>query len=89
MIFESENTQQMVKSLNSQERSCFIEEYIGNPFAQDFDFEVRNCLVNNFCKQPYSGALVILLIEYFEELNSVKRKTAEGGNVIIVALGNN
>ena len=89
MIFDSENTQQMIKSLNSQERSCFIEEYIGNPFAKYFDNEVRNCLVNNFCKPPYSGALVILLIEYFEELNSVKRKTAGGDKVIIVALGHN
>lgn len=87
MIFDSENTQQMVKSLSSTERSCFIEEYIGNPFAQYFDHDVRNCLINNFCKQPYAGALVILLIEYFEELNSVKRKTAGGDKVIIVALG--
>lgn len=89
MIFDSENTQQMIKSLNSQERSCFIEEYIGNPFAKYFDYEVRNCLVSNFCKPPYAGALVILLIEYFEELNSVKRKTAGGDKVIIVALGHN
>jgi hypothetical protein len=79
----------MIKSLNSQERSSFIEEYIGNPFSQYFDSDVRKCLINNFCKPPYAGTLVILLIEYFEELTSVKRKTAGGDKVIIVALGHN
>lgn len=56
----------MVKCLSSQERSCFIEEYIGHPFSKNFDFNVRKCLLENLCQEPYAGSLVILLLEYFE-----------------------
>lgn len=69
----------MVKCLSSFERSTFIEEYIGHPFAKDFDVEVRKCLIENLCEEPYAGSLLILLIEYFEELHSIKRKTKEFG----------
>lgn len=79
MIFSSEVTQQMVKCLNSYERSSFITEYICNPFAKDVNHGLRQCLVTNLCKEPYAGSLLVLLIEYFDELHSTKRRTkAEG-----------
>ena len=77
----------MVKCLNSYERSSFIEEYIGHPFSKNFDYNVRQCLVTNLCKEPYAGSLLILLIEYFDELHSTKRKTKQGDRELIVALG--
>jgi hypothetical protein len=79
MIFESEVTKQMVKCLSSNERSNFIEEYIGHPFQKSFDAKVRNCLLENLCQEPYAGALIILLLEYFEQLHSIKRKNATSG----------
>ena len=68
MIFESEVTHQIVKSMASKDRANFIEEYIGQPFYKDFDPEVRKCLIENFTQQPYAGSFLIILIEKFEEL---------------------
>lgn len=85
-IFRSEVTQQMVKCLNSQERSCFVEQYIGHPFSKNFDYNTRECLLNNLCAEPYAGSLLVLLIEYFDELHSIQRKTKKEGQEIIVAL---
>jgi len=77
----------MVKCLNSLERSCFIEDYIGTPFSKDFDFDTRKCLLTNLGQEPYAGSLLVLLIEYFDELHSIKRKTSLDSKEIIVALG--
>lgn len=88
MIFESEVTHQIVKSLTSNERSNFIEEYVGQPFSKEFDFEIRKCLLGNFSQKPYAGSLLILMIEYFDELHSVKKKFSAGGEEsIVMALG--
>lgn len=87
LIFQSEVTQQMVKCLNSYERSSFIEEFIGHPFSKNFDYDLRQCLVTNLSKEPYAGSLIILLVEYFDELHSIKRKTKQDGEEIIIALG--
>jgi uncharacterized membrane protein len=86
LIFESEVTQQMVKCLSSQERSCFVEQYIGHPFSKTFDVSTRECIVKNLCNEPYAGSLLILLIEYFDQLLSMQRKTVIVGQEIIVAL---
>lgn len=87
MLFSNEVTQQMVKCLNSYERSSFITEFIGNPFSKNFDYNLRQCLVTNLCNGPYAGSLLVLLIEYFDELRSTKRRTKIEGTEIIVALG--
>ena len=79
----------MVKCLNSMERSCFVEEYIGNPFSKDFSPDMREILVQNLCKETYAGSLIILLIEYFDELHSTARKMGQEGQDIVVALGAN
>ena len=80
-------TQQMVKCLNSFERSSFIVNYIGNPFSKRMPLSMRQCLVTHLCKEPYAGSLLVLLIEYFDELHSTKRKTKTEGQEVILALG--
>lgn len=77
----------MVKCLNSHERSTFIEHFIGNPFSKNFDYNVRECLIKNLCQEPYAGSLLVLLIEYFDELHSISRKTKRDGQELIIALG--
>ena len=48
-IFKSGVTKQMVLNLTSDDRSCFIENFIGDPFAKEMEPDLRNCLVHNLC----------------------------------------
>jgi hypothetical protein len=47
---------------------------------------MRKTLIEVFCKEPYAGCLLVLLLEYFEELHSIKRKIRVDKSPI-VALG--
>lgn len=67
---QSQVTKQMVLSLQSDERSCFIDNFIGDPFGKEYTAEIRNVLISNLCKAPYAGAFLIFLLDNFEELTA-------------------
>ena len=73
-VLKSDVTKQMVISLTSDERSYFIENFIGNPFGKEFKSEIREALVGNLCTSPYAGALLIYMLENFEDLTTHENK---------------
>ena len=73
-IMQSQVTKQMVLSLQSDERSCFIDNFIGDPFGKEFAAEIRNVLISNLCAAPYAGAFLIFLLDNFEELTAQASK---------------
>jgi len=70
-MFQNKVTKQIIFSLESEERSCFIENYIGDPFARELSYKIKGCLVYNLCKVPYGGALLIFMLDNFEDLTTV------------------
>ena len=75
-IFKSYVTKQMILNLSCDERSCFIENFIGDPFAKELESGVRNCLVTNLCEAPYAGALAIFILDNFEDLSTFEPRTS-------------
>jgi len=63
----------MVLSLQSEERSYFIDNFIGDPFSSDLRLEVQESLVNNLCEPPFAGSFLIFLLDNFEELTNSKK----------------
>lgn len=62
----------MVQCLDSEERSCFIENCVGDPFAKELSESVKRCLIHNLCLAPYAGALLIYMLDNFEDLSSLQ-----------------
>ena len=60
----------MILTLQSDERSCFIENFIGDPFAKELTPRIIDCLVKNLCKAPYAGSLLIFMLDNFEDLTT-------------------
>lgn len=83
-VLSSNNTKQMVLSLQSEERSCFIENIIGDPFARDLNKEIQMTLVNSLCNAPYCGSLLIFMLENFEDLTNLDSKKQKKLNLPIL-----
>ena len=66
----------MIETLESEERSQFIYNYIGDPLDQDLYHKMQKTIISNLCARPYSGSLLIYLVDNFEELSNQYSKKA-------------
>lgn len=70
-LFQSQVTKQIILSLQSDERSNFIENFVGDPFAKELKSEIKRSLVFSLCNPPYGGSLLIFMLDNFEDLTTV------------------